>query len=264
MSVVLEQDPQLRHPYDACFLVTHGSQEPYSFLFLQELIECVGAIGDVVVGGGCLEGQPIALSQQIVQFYEEIAEQDDMEEIGVAIVPLFLLAGVHVMQDIPSEVAIARQKLINSFANLDRQINLEITPHLGTHPDIPILLGSILDAEISSLKERSNRTNTGSILLSHGSRRPEAVRGIEDLANQLGTIAAYWSLPPNLDTQIEHLIAQGRDSIIVIPYLLSEGGIANAIAEKISLYADRIPIQIAPIPFSPFQIAEMAIDLAGF
>jgi sirohydrochlorin cobaltochelatase len=264
MSVVLEQDPHLDRDYDAYFLVTHGSQEPYSFLFLQELIECVGAIGDVVVGGGCLEGQPIALSQQILQFCEEIAEQDDMENINVAIVPLFLLAGVHVMQDIPAEVESAQRKLIDSFAHLDRQITLGITPHLGTHSDIPTLLKSTLEAEISALKAQSNRTNIGSILLSHGSRRPEAVRGIEDLANRLGAITAYWSLPPSLDAQVEKLIAQGRDSIIVMPYLLSEGGITSAIAEQISLYADRIPIQIAPIPFSPFQIAEMAIDLAGF
>jgi sirohydrochlorin ferrochelatase len=263
MSVVLEQDIQIDRDLDAYFLVTHGSQEPYSFLFLQELIECVSAIGDVVVGGGYLEGQPIALSQQIFQFCEEIAEQHDTEEIDVAVVPLFLLAGVHVMQDIPAEVAIAQQKLINSFAHLDRQINLKITPHLGTHSDIPTLLGYLLETEISLLKEQSKHPNIGSILLSHGSRRLEAVQSIENLANQLGAIAAYWSLPPSLDTQIEHLIAQGKDSIIVMPYLLSEGGIATAIAEQISLYADRIPIHIAPIPFSPFQIAEMAIDLAG-
>ncbi|WP_162139213.1 sirohydrochlorin chelatase [Pseudanabaena sp. PCC 6802] len=268
MSVVLEQqDLQLNRSYDAYFLVVHGSQDLHSWLVLQELIECANAIGDVVVGGGCLEGQPSSLSQQIQDFCaeicEEIYEQGDTEDINVAVVPLFLLSGVHVMADLPSEVAIARQKLIGSFAHLDRQITLEIVPHLGTHPDIPALLKSIFEMETSSLKEQFEHTNIGLILLSHGSRRPEAVQSIENLASQLGAIAAHWTGTPTLDAQIEQSIAQGRDSIVVMPYFLFAGEIMNAIAKQISLYADRIPIYIAPIPFSPAQIADMAIDLVN-
>lgn len=268
MSVVLEQqDPQLDRSYDAYFLVVHGSQDLHSWLVLQELIECANAIGDVVVGGGCLEGQPISLSQQIQDFCaeicDEIVEQGDTEDINIAIAPLFLLSGVHTMQDIPSEVAIARQKLIGSFAHLDRQITLEIVPHLGTHPDIPALLGSLFAVEVAGLTEQFGYKNIGLILLSHGSRRLNAIQNTENLASQLDAIAAYWTGSPTLDTQIEQSIAQGRDSIVVMPYFLFAGGIMNAIAKQISLYADRIPIYIAPIPFSPAQIADMAIDLAN-
>jgi sirohydrochlorin ferrochelatase len=265
MSVVLEQDTQ--PSYDAYFLVTHGSKDLHSWLALQESIECANALSDVVVGGGCLEGQAFTLAQQLQHFCEELCEQSDTDNLNVAIVPLFLLSGVHVMQDIPNEVAIAQQKSIDSIDRQDRSIALKIVPHLGTHPQIPALLQFRLEAQVEALKQHPkhpNQNNIGFILLSHGSRRLEALQDVEAIAQQLGAVAAYWSVPPDLDTQIEQLIAQGKESIIILPYLLATGGILTAIAQRTSLYADRILIDIAPIPLSAAQIADLAIDLINY
>jgi sirohydrochlorin cobaltochelatase len=254
--------------YDAYFLVTHGSKSPHSWSALQTLITSTSSITDVLVGGGCLEGQPISLAKQLQQFCETLSQQSqqsNLKQINVAVIPLFLLPGVHAREDIPAEIAIAQQKIANS---LEHQISLKLAPHLGTHPRIPALLQS----QLASLIDHSNpinNQNIGFILLSHGSRLPETFQTIEALAAQLGAIAAYWSVPPSLNTQIEQIIAQGKERIVIMPYFLSSGGIMEAIAQQISLYSDsltdasrRIQINIAPIPFSPSQISLLALDLA--
>lgn len=266
MSLVLGRD---RSAYDAYFLVTHGSKNRHSWVTLQTLITVANNLTEVIVGGGCLEGQPLTLAQQLQQFCETLSKQSDLKHINVAVIPLFLLPGVHVKEDIPAEIAIAQQKIVHS---IEHPIALELTPHLGMHSQIPALLQSQLEAQVAALVQHAshaNNQNIGLILLSHGSRLTEAFQSIEALANRLGAIAAYWSVPPNLDTQIEQLIAQGKEHIIVMPYFLSSGGIIEAIAQQISLYGDsltdasrRMRIDIASIPFSPEQISLLAIDLA--
>ncbi|NJM27468.1 MAG: sirohydrochlorin chelatase [Pseudanabaena sp. RU_4_16] len=268
MSSVLSQDTR-SNIYDAYFLVTHGSKSPLSWAALQTLITSTNTLTEIFVGGGCLEGQPITLAQQLQQFCENLSKQSDLEHINVAVIPLFLLPGVHVKEDIPTEIAIAQQKMIDS---IEQSIALELTPHLGTHPQIPTLLQSQLEAQIALIQHRNHKSNQniGPILLSHGSRLTEAFQTIETLADRLGAIAAYWSVPPDLDTQIEKLIAQGKEHIIVMPYFLSSGGIMEAISQQISLYGDsltdasrRVQIDIAPVPFSPEQIALFILDLPG-
>lgn len=255
MSLVLGRDS---HTYDAYFLVTHGSRNPSSWTALQTLITCMNTLTKVSVGGGCLEGQPIALAQQLQQFCETISKHSVLTQIKVAVIPLFLLPGVHVREDIPTEIAIAQQMIINS---IKQPIALESTPFLGTHSQIPTLLQSQLTA-LTKHPNHTNNHNIGFILLSHGSRLIEASQTIEALADKLGAIAAYWSVPPDLNMQIEHLIAQGKESIAIVPYFLSSGGIMEAIAQQISSYGDRIQISIAPIPFSHSQISLLALDLA--
>jgi len=51
------------------------------------------------------------------------------------VVPLFLLPGVHVMEDIPTEVAIAQQAL-------DPELKIALQPHLGTHLGLSGLLAT--------------------------------------------------------------------------------------------------------------------------
>jgi sirohydrochlorin cobaltochelatase len=267
MSSVLTQDSH--STYEAYFLVTHGSKSPHSWTALQTLITHTQTLTEVCVGGGCLEGQAISLAQQLQQFCETLSQQSqqsNLKQINVAVIPLFLLPGVHAREDIPAEIAIAQQKIANS---LDCQISLKLTPHLGTHPQIP----SLLQSQLNSLIDHSNPVNNqniGFILLSHGSRLLETFQTIEALADQLGAIAAYWSVPPSLNTQIEQLIAQGKERITIMPYFLSSGGIMDAIAQQISLYSDsltdasrRAQINIAPTPFSPEQIARLALDLTS-
>lgn len=263
MRSVIGQDPR-SNTYDAYFLVTHGSKNPHSWVTLQTLITCTSALTEVLVGGGCLEGQPITLAQQLQQFCEALSKQSDLEQLKIAVIPLFLLSGVHVIEDIPAEIAIAQQKIVRS---IEQPIALELTPHLGAHQQIPALLQSQLLA-LTKHPNHVNNQNIGLILLSHGSRLKEASQTIEALADRLMAIAAYWSVPPDLNTQITQLIAEGKEHIIIMPYFLSSGGIMDAIAQQIALYCDsltdasrRVKIDIALIPFSPEQIAVFALDL---
>jgi len=54
-------------------------------------------------------------------------------------VPLFLLPGVHVIEDIPTEVAIAQQAL-------GQEVKIDLRPYLGTHPGLSCLLANQMAA----------------------------------------------------------------------------------------------------------------------
>jgi len=70
-----------------------------------------------------LELSPVPLHEQIKEFGAgAIAAGYNRLQV----VPLFLLPGVHVMEDIPTEVAIAQQAL-------DPELKIALQPHLGTH-----------------------------------------------------------------------------------------------------------------------------------
>jgi hypothetical protein len=48
----------------------------------------------------------------------------------------------------------------------------------------------------------------------------------------------------------------------VLPYFLTEGGITEAIANKLKAYSDRIQIQQLPVPLSNEQIIGLALKSA--
>ncbi|MDX2099364.1 MAG: CbiX/SirB N-terminal domain-containing protein, partial [Leptolyngbyaceae cyanobacterium bins.59] len=93
-----------------------------------------------------LECGPLPLHEQIAQFAPQLisAKITDLQ-----IVPLFLLPGVHVMEDIPAEVEMAQQ----SLSQMDRPLKIAIRPHLGTHPRM-----------VNLLEQQSPRQATGRIL----------------------------------------------------------------------------------------------------
>jgi len=136
------------------------------------------------------------------------------------IIPLFLLSGVHVKEDIPAAVAKVRSP-----------IKLELKPHLGSYQGIKSLLSRQL-ADLSPQKP---------ILLSHGSRRPGGNREVENLAAFFGAITAYWSIEPSLSQQIESLIAQGSPTIAILPYFLFTGAITDAIEAQVFELSQKHP-----------------------
>ena len=93
--------------------------------------------------------------------------------------------------------------------------------------------------------------------MAHGSRREGANQVVENLANHSQAIAAYWGVEPKIETQIEMLLSQGFNTINVLPYFLTEGGLTEAIANKLKVFSDRAKIQQLPVPLS----AETIIDL---
>jgi sirohydrochlorin ferrochelatase len=98
--------------------------------------------------------------------------------------------------------------------------------------------------------------------MAHGSRRAGANQVVEYLATQSQAIAAYWGVEPKIETQIENLISQGTNKVTVLPYFLTEGGITEAIANKLKAYSDRIQIQQLPVPLSNEQIIGLALKSA--
>lgn len=169
-------------------------------------------ISHPLVGTACLELAPVPLHEQIREFGDRALKYGYNR---IEIVPLFLLPGVHVMEDIPAEVAIAQKTL--------GRLKLELKPHLGTHPGLIRLLAG---------KQATTKAKAG-ILLAHGSRRAGAKQPVEAIAEQLGVVSAYWAVPPNLASRVQELVTAGHEQIGIIPYFLFAGGITDAIAQSV-------------------------------
>jgi sirohydrochlorin ferrochelatase len=153
------------------------------------------------------------LHQQIQQFASQVVAAGGHR---LQIVPLFLLPGVHVREDIPREVALARQALGGS-------VSLELQPHLGSNERLQPLIA----------RKFAQLPAGGRILFCHGSRRLGVNEEIERLACQLGAVAAYWSVKPSLAEQVAAFASKGQQSIAISPYFLFSGGIVQAIARQV-------------------------------
>ncbi|OKH20597.1 cobalamin biosynthesis protein CbiX [Hydrococcus rivularis NIES-593] len=229
----------------AHLLVSHGSRDPRSQIALRQLasrlrqrkpaiaqsrdlkleIEGSAAVSNQpalsLIDTACLEAAPAPLHATI----ERVAQK--AREAGLnrlEILPLFLLAGVHVKEDIPREVAIAQRALGES-------VRVELRPYLGSYPR----LANLLTQQLERLPAQAR------ILLSHGSRRPGGNQPCQEIASRLGAIPAYWSVSPTLAERIETLARSGEQSIAILPYFLFSGGITDAIAQQIQQLKQAFP-----------------------
>ncbi|HEY9625364.1 MAG TPA: sirohydrochlorin chelatase [Crinalium sp.] len=168
-----------------------------------------------------LELHPQPFHQQLVDCAERAIAAGHRH---LTVIPLFLLPGVHVMEDIPTEVAIA-QRLLGS------QITVQISPHLGSHPNWKTLLMSAWNCPAT----------VSPILVSHGSRRPGGNDPVEAIATELGATTAYWSVLPHLDSQVARLVQMGCQEIAILPYFLFVGGIWDAIAQLVPQFTQQYP-----------------------
>lgn len=202
----------------AYFLVAHGSRNAEYQQSLDSLAALVSEelraeVGEVAIATGCLELAPLPLHQAICQFAQKVAV---LGLKRVKIYPLFLLAGVHVTQDIPTEVNLAQKFLGN-------EVTLELLPHLGVQPSLVNLLQRKFEAMAAPAR----------VLLSHGTRLDRGNRETEKIASQLRAIPAYWSISPNLKEQVEFLVSQGESAVAIVPFFLFAKGIAEIIAQQI-------------------------------
>ncbi|NEP61090.1 MAG: sirohydrochlorin chelatase, partial [Symploca sp. SIO2G7] len=165
----------------------------------------------------------------------------------VQLLPLFLLPGVHVMEDIPAEAAQAQ-------ANLGDSITLNLQPYLGANPG----LGRML-AKQSSLVETDAK-----ILLAHGSSRAGVNEPVGMVAEQLGAVAAYWFMSPTLKEQLIVLADEGYQQITIVPYFLFPGEITDAIAQMVANLQGQFPQLLLrlgePIGVS-VELAKLVVDL---
>ncbi len=214
----------------AYFLVAHGSRDPRPQLALEQLAEqlrlTLPQANSLVIATGILECAPLSLSQQLQQFAYSIRPQGITQ---IKILPLFLLPGVHVKEDIPVEVAIAHQIL-------GAEITLQVLPYIGSQVE---KMAAVLSTQMRLL------SISHWILMAHGSRRHGGNRPIEILAEKLGVMPAYWSVSPSLSEQIKVLVQQGYSQIGVLPYFLFTGGITDAITQSISdLYKQFVNVKL--------------------
>ena len=192
-----------------------------------------------------LECGLLPLPAQIQQF-AQVARTAGCDRIQL--VPLFLLPGVHVMEDIPAAVQDA-ERLLRS------PMQLHLRPYLGSHPLLFRLLGAQTD---------DPQAGFGRILLAHGSRRPGGNQPVASMAARLQALPAFWFGGPDLRSQVEALIQQGCRQIAIHPYFLFAGGITDAIAQQVSHLRHPFPeTQLhleAPLATNP-EIASLITDL---
>ncbi len=289
---------------DSCayLLVSHGSSDPRHQIAINQLTQLVEKQilfsqqnhRQTLVGAASLEFASCPLSQSICQFAKQGKARGYQE---IKIIPLFLLPGVHVVEDIPAAVALAQQEL-------GSQIQLTIQPYLGSYSRIIKLLASqfasLTSADkidivqkylcrqchinsgtyyfllLSSVPLRPTATRvqgaityylncaTSRILISHGSRRLGSNQIIEDIASRLNALAAYWSVKPSLAAQVATLVEQGSQQIAIVPYFLFSGGITDGIAGQIQQLQDQFPevklLLGKPLGVST-QLADLIVDL---
>jgi len=217
----------------AYFPIVHGSRNSaynaaiaqLKALIYQQLITGTPVnTGTPLLEVGYLEVHPQPLHEQIANFADR-AEQQGIKHIQL--LPLFLLPGVHTIEDIPEQVAIARNQIPSKIA-------LEIRPYLGTHATE---LSRLLMSQMTAVKTQPPATVW--ILFSHGSRRPGGNESVEAIAHRLANLSgvevvtAYSFVPPFLSDQVAQLWPSHR-RMAILPYVLFPGELTQAISGSVT------------------------------
>ncbi|ARV57906.1 sirohydrochlorin chelatase [Nostocales cyanobacterium HT-58-2] len=246
----------------AYLLVSHGSRDPRPEIAIQHIanllwnkiqsdfptITTAGFASQLksktLLGTACLELSPTPLHEQIIKFSKDAL---DFGCNNLKILPLFLLPGVHVMEDIPAEVALASQAL-------DQKIKIDLQPYLGSHPG----LGHLLAKQLVATKAEAT------ILLSHGSRRPKANTSVEAIATEIKAVLAYLTMPPSLEARVQELRTAGYRSLAIIPYFLFAGGMTDAVNQRqqeLKLQFPEMNFQLAEPLGATTELVELIWDL---
>lgn len=174
-----------------------------------------------LVNIAALELARLPLHQSIVEF-ARIAGKNGYKQIKI--IPLFLNAGIHVRQDIPLEIDIAREII-------GKTVSINLTTYLGNYSAMSHLLADRF--EILASEER--------ILLAHGTSSASGNAPIQNLAAALQAKAAYRAVTPSLSDRIQGAIAAGKSKIAILPYFLFAGKIFEAIAHEVEQLRHHYP-----------------------
>lgn len=181
----------------------------------------VAPISVPIVLATALELATIPLHQKLVDLAHSDIARDCQK---IRILPLFLTQGVHVTEDIPSQVALAQKKIA-------KDCDLEILPYLGGYRDLVTLLSRQFDLFGGGAR----------ILMAHGSRYRQANLSCQQLAESLQANLAYWSIAPSLSDRIRFLVDAGTTEIVILPYFLFPGRIYRAIADRVRELQENFP-----------------------
>ncbi len=273
------------YPNSAFLLVYHGSRDPRPKMICHQLANYFQQKLDILISESqnnysylkkntryhssnlTLESTPVEtvalelaelpLHQNILLFAQKATA---MGKKNLVIIPLFLSLGVHVKQDIPSEIALAQSQL-------PQQIKIHLNPPLGSYSGLETLLldqfneveaargamgergsqgweeTSPYASSISAPRSAVARWSTSTfdqfspserILLAHGSRLATANRKTAYLARQCGAQVAYWSKTPHLEAVVQQQMENNPKKIAIIPYFLFPGRITDAIAQQVA------------------------------
>ena len=212
---------------DAYLLVSHGSRDPRPQQAIERLSHQLrlwlqqAATDDspILVATAQLELAQQPLHVQICDFARNCAASGITR---IAILPLFLVPGVHVMTDIPTEVDLAASALHDPVSS-HHSIKLMVLPFLGAEPTFANLFAQ----NRLGLPDRAT-------IVAHGSRKTGGNAIVEQLASSLDLKVAYWSVAPSLGDTIAQLVATGATEIGILPYFLFAGGITDAIATAVT------------------------------
>jgi sirohydrochlorin cobaltochelatase len=215
----------------AYFLIAHGSRDPRSrqgleacATLVRQQLAVYGTLEQPVpyVGTGVLEFGEQPLAVQISTFATAVA-RDGIRQ--VFLVPLFLVAGNHVNQDLPEAIHQAQ-------LHIPESVSLQLCPFLGSHPEMGLLV-----------QERMNDVHGCDrwVLLAHGTRRPGGNPAIDTLAAQVGALSAYWATAPTLEDQIQTLSGLAPQRIGIVPYFLFTGSIIDTIRDRVIQLSSKFP-----------------------
>ena len=168
-----------------------------------------------------LELSSKSLSDSLTDF-ARIVRQQGIEQIKV--IPLFLAPGVHVVEDIPAEIALA-------IKQLNFQVSVKLSTYLGKYSGMI----SLLRRKFSELPAQTR------IVVAHGSKAPAVADYYQELADKLDADIAYWSTTPKFSQAIELKIASGSKKIAILPYFLFPGKITATIAREIAVLSQKYP-----------------------
>jgi sirohydrochlorin cobaltochelatase len=239
----------------AYFLIAHGSRDARSHQGLEACAAFVSQYlamqpslshGIPMVGAGVLEFGNRPLSIQISDFSKTAATAGVRQ---VFLLPLFLAAGNHVLQDLPEAIAEAQAEIAGT------DVVLTLSPALSSHPKLP----QLVQARMGEVLRPCDRW----ILLAHGTRRPEGNQPIDALATELGIAPAYWAIAPTLEAPLQILQALGAQRIGIVPYFLFAGRITDTIeAHVVELKSKftKLDLQMTqPLNPSPL-LAKLLVD----
>ncbi len=230
----------------AYLLVFHGSRYATSAIAASRLAQLLTErLPNPLVTTAALELAAMPLHQSIVDF-AQVAIAEGYQTIRI--VPLFLSQGVHVTEDIPTEIAQAQKKL-------ETKINLELLSSLGSYPEMASLLTQQAVQTTSPTAQR--------ILLAHGSRLAGANHPYKTLAAKLNAVNAYWSIAPDLTNVVKSLASKNTDTIVIILYFLFPGKITQAIADQVQQLQAEFP-QIDLILTPPLAATPELADLISY
>jgi len=192
-------------------------------------VNATAANETILVDTAVLEFGQQSLHQKIVEFSKRTT---DHGLLGIHLLPLFLLPGIHVLEDIPAELNRAREQLDRQIGG--EKIDLLLHPHLGSYAPLMQLLEP-------SMGSQNHKKDEALILVAHRSRRSEAQDFTQALKFNLNAEIAYWAGVPKLEEKVAHLAQQGKQKISVLPYFLFSGGIKDRILENISTLSYQFP-----------------------